>query len=354
MNLYVTADQIGTQTGGGTVTFHESEALKTLGLCRVIGRTEIERSGWKYGEEPWCWDYAGISADCLPVGGKSIAHFYAGTFGNTITRLKACAAESQCDLKVVYTIAAHNRFVSKREHEKLGMGFPYPHLVQETEWRKYISGYALADVIVAPGTVPARTIREYGGIFKDKRIEIIPHGCHLPAEVKPLPKTFTVGNLGSWGADKGIRYLLEAWKKLAYKDATLVLAGKDSTSPLAYALLNAFGGGNIILAGWQKDVSDFYNSLSLYVQPSATEGFGCETIESMAFNRPVICSNGAGACDAVPPEFVVPACDADALAAKIQAVRDGLAYPTPPREIAQNYTWDVVQQKYIDLWKSLL
>ena len=29
MNLYCTADKVGTPTGGGVVTFHESEALKS-------------------------------------------------------------------------------------------------------------------------------------------------------------------------------------------------------------------------------------------------------------------------------------------------------------------------------------
>lgn len=349
MNLFVTADKIGTPTGGGLVTYHESEALKAMGDCAIMSRESLEPLATTV-SEPWGWDER--TAPFIPDGVR-LAHFYAGTFGNTARKLKAMR------VKITYTIAAHDRFVSRREHEDMGAPFPYPHLTEEAQWQRYIEGYRLADVIICPGTVPAATVRAYGPEFADKRIVIIPHGCTIPNKVESLPKRFTVGYLGSIGPDKGVRYLLEAWKKLAYSDATLIIAGRDATSPFMNYLLKRYGGGNIQLRGWQDNVSDFYNSISLLVQPSATEGWGCEVVEAMAHARMVLCSDGAGACDAVPVGHRFCACDSDALAKAIDSVRKepyahleqaGLA----SRIAATFYTWDKIRMKYTNLWRSLL
>jgi glycosyltransferase involved in cell wall biosynthesis len=365
--LYLTADQVGTETGGGLVTYEESMALTEFAGPL---ETEVwERNRLHGGHDPWGWDlvaYDGVDHWSLSGVGKgpfpTLCHIYSGSFSKTVASLK----RNGC--KVCYTIAAHDRKVSREEHEKLGIPFPYTHLTEEPLWKRYIEGYRLADVIVCPGSVPAKTVRDYGPEFKDKKIVIIPHGCHLPEKIAPLPKRFTVGYLGSYGPDKGVRYLLEAWKKLAYKDATLLLGGKDSTSPFVLEMIRVFGGGNIVRVGWVKNVSDFYNACSLYVQPSATEGFGIEVVETMAHARPVLCSDGAGACDLLPAMGVFRARDADALAIDINKMRKVIQdkvyfdwdilgrfeYGTICRYIAERHTWSLIRERYKELWREIL
>lgn len=370
MNLYVTADTVGQPDhGGGSVTWHESRALAPLGLYEVWDRKRLKDAAesrfmedrvpfpGRWDSEPWTWNSICVLGQCVPVPGPGgIAHFYAGTFPEFVSLLQRNGT------KVTYTVAAHDREVSRREHEKLGMGFPYPHLTEEALWQRYIAGYRHADVIVCPGAAPADTVRRYGPDFEKKRIEIIPHGVDLPnpSRIAPLPSTFTVGYLGAYGPDKGVRYLLEAWKRLNYRDATLVLAGRDSQSPYVQDLCRHFGGGRIWLRGWVPSVSDFYNSISLYVQPSATEGFGLEVLEAMAYGRPVLCSEGAGAVDCVPPGgFCFPPCDPGELAERIDAARKCWKWDQFPhgggwREKASEYTWDKIEAKYTQLWRSLL
>ncbi len=358
-SLYLTADQVGIPTGGGLVTHHESEALKELGLCDLIDRRWLQGT-LKSVEEPWYWD--NTAAEFVEhwtmfrsgLAFPSLCHVYSGTWGKTVAALQ----RNGC--KVAVTVAAHDRHVSRRGHEELGLDFPYPHLTEEPLWQRYIEGYRLADVIVCPGEVAARTVRGYGPEFKNKQIRVIPHGCVIPEVTKPIPKTFTVGYLGSFGADKGVRYLLEAWKKLNYRDAVLMLGGRDSTSPWAYHLISTYGGGDVILSGWVKNVSDFYNACSLYVQPSATEGFGIEVCEAMAHGRPVICSGGAGAVDLVMGEHFgmpVPACNAAALAAAINTAKtswDLVHKGTLARRAAERYTWAGIRGQYQELWKEML
>jgi len=371
MNIYCTSDKIGGPSGGSQVTYYESQAFETLGQQRrgvSIGKSIKASLVWDRDElgkisvnsqEPWQWDEIAYVKLSRIIGCNeldpictipNLAHFYAGTFSKTIKRLK----EQGC--KVTVTCAAHDIDISRQEHEALGIPFAYPHLVDPQLWARYSEGYRLADVLIAPSTHSHDVLRKQG---MTQRIEIIPHGVNIPdAPIMPPPKRFTVGYLGAIGADKSLRTLLAAWKKLNYKDALLIIAGRDSVSDMMYAMVQAFGGGAIQLAGWQKDVSDFYNQLSVYTQVSSTEGFGLEVTEAMAHGRPVICSTGAGACDIVPTEMRFKAGDVDALCDRINHVRshDSEWQMHMPffREQVREYTWDKIVNRYVDLWKELL
>jgi glycosyltransferase involved in cell wall biosynthesis len=358
--LFLTADELGSWTGGSKVCSQELLALKefadqsvrqrrdaSLSSVQVLSRRELASQR----EEPWKWDER--ASQSLKSVSYKLCHVYSGSFPKTIEILKKRGT------KVTWTIAAHDVSISKREHEKLGLPFPYPHLTEKALWKRYIEGYRLADVIICPGLAPARIVMNYGEDFLQKDIHIIPHGCHLPEGIKPLPKTFVVGYCGAiCGGDKGVRYLLEAWKRLNYTDGSLlVIAGKDSVSPWARHLLNTYGGGSVHLAGWQKDMSSFYNSLSLYVQPSATEGFGLEVLEAMAHGRPVICSRGAGACDLVTETEIVEPCDVESLMDEIDTAKkfwDLEDIGKCCRIKAEDCSWDKVRGMYKSLWTEVL
>lgn len=356
MNLYLTADRIGTPTGGGSVTFHESEALKSLGDTRIVSRDELDEANRvqplapDLDVDPWKWDALAYHR----FGGDvKFAHIYAGTFSNCVDKLKKNGA------KVVYTAAAHDVAVSRREHEKLGIPFNFPHLNDSHLWERYVRGYLRSDVLVCPSEHSTTVMRNfgYGG-----RVDVIPHGVHLPpGPPQPLPRRFTVGYLGAVGPDKGLVYLLQAWGKLNYPDATLVIAGAQSTSAYVRALAKAYGGGMIHLKGWVENISDFYNGISLYVQPSVTEGFGIEVLEAMAHGRPVLCSTGAGAADTVHDLWKFPPADTDALAEMIDTYKKQFAAlsetwrlgTNPWVERTREYSWDKIRQRYVALWREL-
>jgi glycosyltransferase involved in cell wall biosynthesis len=384
--LYITADEVGIQTGGGSVTQHESQALKELGPTDVVDRKALEPvTNMVDVHDPWQWDPVVVAVlKTNPNQSFKLAHGYAGTFTETVRRLK----DNGC--KVTWTCAAHDVDKSREAHLNLGLPFDYPHLNDPKLFERYIGGYKLADVLITPSKHSHDVLRRQGCT---NRIEIIPHGCKIPKCVKcdgtkisyhdfgggelfesskpcsrckgigyenpkPLPKQFTVGYLGAIGADKGLIYLIQAWAKLKYKDARLIIAGRDSTHPAVRYLVQQAGAGNVHLAGWQENVSDFYDSISLYVQPSVTEGWGIEVGEAMAHGRPVICSDGVGAVDMVPGWYCCPAGDVDALADKIETVRNrsgcvGEGYPDW-RGIAEQYSWDKIRERYKNLWKELL
>lgn len=353
---YATADVIGLPSGGGVVTLNEYEALSEMTSCHKFDRDGLSRMGVHQDlQEPWKWDkLAGFSMSSLSFIPK-LVHFYAGTFSETVKHLQEFHG-----CKVSFTTAAHRISDSKKAFEDLGLTYPFVHMTDPEQWKRYLQGYLDADLMICPSTHSAQVKREYG---RTKPIVVIPHGCHLPPTPKPLPSgPFTVGYLGAYGPDKGVRYLLSAWKELNYKDGSrLILGGRDSQSEWVKHLIQSFGGGNIECLGWMDDVSTFYNQCHVYVQPSQTEGFGIEVLEACAHSRPVICSTGAGACDIVPQSYRYDYADTKELAAKIDVMREVSAKQKGNgnwlyawRSIAECYTWDKIKIRYQQAWTDLL
>ncbi len=336
MILFITADRIGAETGGGLVTKNEYQALQELGPVRVINPTaqadpfltekSIEKEDWK---------------------AYKLAHFYSGTFPNLVRTLKAAG------VKISYTAAAHDLKESKKEFKSLGLNFDYPHLNNPVLWKEYLSSYKNADVVISPSNHSKKVMEDFGCT----NVKVVPHGCD-PLRSKDHPKRFTVGYLGQTGPDKGLVYLLQAWAKLNYPEAILNIAGKTSTD-LIYAVRH-FGKGNVNLMGWVNSIEKFYNSCSVYVQPSITEGFGIEILEAMCCERPVIVSDGAGAADVVETccGKVFAKRNVDELASHIDWYKKNpgqlKTHGRNAYNISKNYSWEKVRAMYQKIWKELL
>lgn len=345
VNLFCTADRVDDISGGGVVTNNEYSALKETGPVTLIDGKIIKTS-----EGPFMCDYYAEQIVNLALKRDRIkhAHFYAGTFSKTIRLLR------NKGILVSYTAAAHNIDDSRAEYNLLKIPFDYPHLTDPNLWEMYVEGYKEANVVICPSNYSAEVMKSYGC----ENIKVIPHGCHIPKTVEDIPKTFKIGYLGATGPDKGLVYLLKAWEKLNLKDAILVIAGRASSTLLPY--IRKFKYGNIQLKGWVENVSEFYNDISAYVQPSITEGFGIEIIEALAHGRAVIASDGAGAHECVTDSvtgYVVAKRNVDDLAEKIKVLYDNKdtlhVMGQKARTESLKYDWSLIRQQYISLWNRI-
>ena len=332
MFLYVTCDKIGSQTGGGSVTYNELQALNQLGSVDIINP--------KVTPDPFEAEKSYLNIDFSKY---KLAHFYAGTFPELTRKLK------DHGVKITYTAAAHDLSLSREEFNAYGIPFDFPHINNPELWNKYLLSYLNADLVICPSIHSKNVMHGFGC----HNVSVIPHGCH-EGHFKSLPKKFSVGYLGQIGPDKGLRYLIEAWSKLCYKDSFLYLAG--SQSPHLINLIRHYNAGNIIILGFVKHISELYNSINLYVQPSVTEGFGIEILEAMTYGRPVVASDGAGAADCLHSCCkIFEKRNVNQLAEFIDLYKnDSNDYSFRLIEHSKQYSWEKIQSAYVETWKKII
>jgi glycosyltransferase involved in cell wall biosynthesis len=252
---------------------------------------------------------------------------------------------------------AHDLQESIKEHELFyGKGsYQFKHNTDPYLHELLLKHATRADLIFTPSSTSKDWIEKN---IPGRKVCVIPHGTEIPYSFQSYPEKFTVGYLGAYGPDKGIAYLTSAWKK--NPSGELLLGGTCcKVLEQSYKLVpKEFP--NTRLVGWVNQVYEFYNQLSIYVQPSVTEGFGIEILEAMAHGRPVIASRGAGGADVITDGvdgFVVPPRDIEALAARINFFIDHPAaiaiMGEQAHHTAREYSWDKIEKRYVDAYTSL-
>jgi glycosyltransferase involved in cell wall biosynthesis len=348
-SVYVTFDTLDPNNGAGLVSLHEINALKSISDCEVYQRKDITGAS-EYEFNPFLYDY--FAAQKIPGYGSlcDILHLSCSPGNAILGRVHPT--------KYTVNIVAHNLEESIKEHELFyGKGsYQYKHNTDPYLHGLLLKHASYADKIFTPSSTSAEWIRKN---IRYENICVIPHGTEIPESYGPYPEKFTVGYLGAWGPDKGIGYLTSAWNRNPRGELLLggicckVLEQSYKLVPKEFPSTR--------LLGWVDKVSDFYNQLSVYVQPSVTEGFGIEILEAMAHGRPVIASRGAGGADAISDGidgFVVPPRSIDRLAEKIKFFFDNpkliSMMGNNARVKALQYSWDKIEQKYIKAYRGLL
>ncbi len=351
MYLHITADKVTKESGGGKAVVNELEALRSMGNTISLSFDDLSPQKFHQPDSPFLWDYFGLTkVATMPLAGDCrLVHFYSGSFTETVRNLK-----ERC-IWVSYMVPAHDRRISIEEFERLGLEYPYKHISDEGLWKMYSEGYRLADLVLTQSRRSADFMRSIGC----GNVEVVPGGIDWPTKVEPMPEKFHVAYVGAIGPDKSLIDLMAAWGILNYSDSTLILAGLGTE--LLGPMINKFATrGNFILKGRVKDVADVYNACSVYVQPSATEGFGLEIPEAMSHGRVVVCSEGVGAADCITDgvdSFIVPIRSPDAIAERIDFLKKNrdklISMGEKAREKAKNYTWERVKEMYIKAWRKM-
>lgn len=348
MDLYITNDRIGIETGGGWVTKNERDALAEQGEIIWMDWHTLNSIGSKISDNAFTPDIAGAASvlDLLDRYKFDIAHFYSGSFPSTVGMLRKSGT------RVTYTVAAHDPKVSQEEHVKTGMNFEYPHLSDPKLFRYYTECFRQSDVVVCPSMKSARIMESFGC----EKTVVINHGIMNPSvQFSPYPKDFRVGYLGQMGPDKGLIYLMMATKATGHQ---LIIGGSQFERGIE--IWRRYGGGSVDFKGFVQSPSDLYNDCTVYCQPSATEAWGIEVLEAMAHGRAVICSEGAGASEAITDGvdgFIVPPRDPEAIADRLQYLQKNpdivAAVGQRAMKTASNFGWQNIRRQYIDMWRQV-
>ncbi|MGQ0664351.1 MAG: glycosyltransferase family 4 protein, partial [Pseudomonadota bacterium] len=201
-----------------------------------------------------------------------------------------------------------------------------------------------ADAILAPSAYVRDTLLGRG--VNPARILVLPYGVDVE-RFRPPPErrrdgVFRILFVGNLAQRKGIKYLLEAVRRLKLKDAELVLVGKLVATPAALAPYRDLF--RHVPHVPHADVHALYGSADLFVYPSLHEGSAFATYEALASGLPVIATANTGSVVRDGQEgIIVPLRDPEALARAIERLyRDQdlrAAMARAARARALEFTW---------------
>jgi glycosyltransferase involved in cell wall biosynthesis len=124
---------------------------------------------------------------------------------------------------------------------------------------------------------------------------VIENGVDLSlySPVDATKNNLRVLSLGRLDLQKDYATLLRAWKLVepVLPEATLTIAGEGPERAALMELIKSLGLATVQMPGFVQDVPELLNAASVYVQPSAWEGFGLAVAEAMACALPVIVSD---------------------------------------------------------------
>lgn len=243
---------------------------------------------------------------------------------------------------------------------------------QRAKWGKFASWYIrkgekcavrFADEII----VLSENLKQY---FKDtynRETVFIPNGV-LPAEYKEadeITKLYGIHKddyilfLGRLVPEKGIKYLIEAYRKLE-TDKKLVIAGCTSDSGEYVKELTALADGDprIIFTGYVhgRVLEELYSNAYVYVLPSDLEGMPMSLLEAMSYGNCCL-SSDIPECASVLGEYGITFEHGNVLDLrdKLQQICDDPRSVEAFKEqaadyICNRYNWDEVTKETLRLY----
>jgi starch synthase len=258
--------------------------------------------------------------------------------------------------------STHVRFVERilrEEFNRWGQAFPEidPRAVAKEEIE-----YEAADVITVPSRFCVRSFVEMG--VPQEKVRKIPYGVELSRfrKVADAPQDrFEVLFVGQVSFQKGVPYLLEAFKRLKHPNKRLRVVGAMSNEMRVFLRDRQADHVEFVGAVAQAELVPIMSTGHVLVLPSIQDGFGLVLGQAMACGCPVICSSNTGGeelfCDG-REGFVVPIRDADAIATRLEELcqdprlRNQMS-EAAIRRVNQIGGWDDYGGKYGELCREL-
>jgi len=244
---------------------------------------------------------------------------------------------------------------------------------QRSKWGRFARTYILlgekcaakyADEII----VLSRGVQEYFKKTYDRDTLLIPNGVTLPEKKNAalITEKFGLGKdeyilyLGRITPEKGIHYLIEAYKRLN-TGKKLVIAGGASDSDGYFTQLRAMAkeNKNILFTGFVQGqlLSELYSNAYLYVLPSDLEGMPLSLMEAMSYGNCCVVSDIAENADVVLDHGVTfRQGDVISLAQKLQMLCDSAEMTVNYKNnassfICSQFNWDEVTDKTIKCYQ---
>ena len=245
---------------------------------------------------------------------------------------------------------------------------------QRAKWGGFASRYIkfgekvavrYADEII----VLSEGVQKYFMDTYGRKTVFIPNGVnrpilHSPQRIKKeygLDKDAYILFLGRLVPEKGIAYLIEAFKRVATDKKLIIAGGSSDTDAFMQELKKlAKGDDRIVFTGFVQGqmLEELYSNAYVYTLPSDLEGMPLSLLEAMSYGNCCITSDIAECAEVVGEKALLfKKSDVDDLKEKLQYACD---HPDAVQRlkngaadfICQKYNWDEVVEQTLKLYQS--
>ena len=223
------------------------------------------------------------------------------------------------------------------------------------------------------GIAVSPAAQRYVNITFPGEYRIIPNGIdldHFTSEAAPWPQyqdgKTNILFVGRLEKRKGLRYLLEAYRKLIWElpDIRLLGVGPGSLDNESHRIMGAQNLEDVELIGSvsQTDLPRYYASADIFCSPATgSESFGIVLLEAMAMGKPVVASDIEGYASIITTDkqgILFPPKDSGQLAASLSlliqepALRRRMGHEG--RLTVDQYRWEEVARQVEDYYYQCL
>lgn len=244
---------------------------------------------------------------------------------------------------------------------------------QRAKWGRLASTYIMlgekcavkyADEII----VLSKAVQDYFLDTYGRATRFIPNGVNRPTPIAPafirekwgLEKNSYILFLGRIVPEKGLRYLIEAFKQVN-TDKKLVIAGGASDTDTFMNELQKMASDDprILFVGFVqgKPLEELYSNAYIYTLPSDLEGMPLSLLEAMSYGNCCLVSNIPECAQVVEDHGILfEKSNTDDLRQKLQTLCDGpdtvSRYQAAAEDyICNKYSWDDVTAQTLELYQ---
>lgn len=252
-----------------------------------------------------------------PALKSDVLLFYRTAGHRTAARLRAEGSPCLTVMEEVNSHVERCHELMRDEYEKLGRG-KYPYRFADHGMR--LEAYEQCDFILCPSTFVERSFLQKG--FAQEKLIKVNFGFDLASfGNRPQPQVtsdkdvFRLLYVGQLNFRKGIRYAVEAFRRLKHPRKEFILVG-PSTKTTGLEGMSLPDGVKLtgILKG--EELANAYASATAFVLPTIEEGMALVLGEAMASGLPIVTTTHSGGEDLISDGvegYITPPADAEAL-----------------------------------------
>lgn len=276
------------------------------------------------------------------------------------TKLHKEGAATICVMEEVNSHVEFAHEIMEQEFNRLGLKSKFQ---REPDYDLRLQTYEETDYILCPSEFVKNSFLMKG--FSPEKLLKVNFGFPaIETNIRARETddgTFRILYVGQIHYRKGLRYAIEAFKKLRHPNKEFVIVGPET---LVTGLEKTQIPSKVVFTGPLKgeELKEHYRRANVFVLPSLEEGLALVQAEALSFGIPLLITSNTGGADLITDGkegFIVPPAEIDLLSLKLQEMADDKLLlnqmsANALQTAARLGSWDVAADNLVNLLSGIL